>query len=340
MSRHFLVTGGSGFIGSGVVLALVRRGDRVRCFDNNWRGSFENLREVSGKVEFVQGDIRDPKAVSKAVKGVDAVLHLAAINGTEHFYKIPDLILEVAVKGMLNIVDACKEHHVRDLVVMSSSEVYQVPSIIPTPETVPLVVPDVRNPRYSYGSGKIISEMIAMHAGSAFDSVRIVRPHNVYGPAMGWEHVVPQLISRLYSTLGNNWKRGTRSDVQLPIQGSGEETRAFVFIDDMVAGFLLATDRGEHRGIYHVGTEQEVRITDLARQVGRCLGVNVNVRPGDLQKGGTPRRCPDIRQIQALGYKPQTTLQAGLEKTVSWYWDALERKNLEHGKSNEEKRAS
>ena len=108
----------------------------------------------------------------RATRGVDCVCHLAYINGTEFFYDQPELILEVAVKGMMNVLDACLADGVRDLIVASSSEVYQTPPTIPTPEDVPLVVPDVINPRYSYGGGKIVSELLAVNYGRKhFDRV-------------------------------------------------------------------------------------------------------------------------------------------------------------------------
>lgn len=312
MKKKYLVTGGTGFIGSAVVEALVRRGDTVRCFDNQWRGTPDNLREVASSVDFRTGDIRDFAAVKKAADGVDCILHLAAINGTEHFYTIPEKILEVSVKGMMNVLDACKENGIDDMVLMSSSEVYQTPTKIPTPEDVPLVVPDVHNARYSYGGGKIISELLAVNYGKrVVENIRIVRPHNVYGPKMGYEHVVPQFIGRLQELKGKS--------IQMPIQGTGKETRSFVYIDDMVQGFLLATDKGGANEVYHVGTMEEITIEHLAQEIGKCFGKEVKVQAGQLQKGGTMRRCPDTAKIQKLGYRPKVSLADGLKKTVDWY---------------------
>lgn len=314
MKRTYLVTGGTGFIGSGVVQALVRRGDKVRCFDNQWRGTPANLKDVAAKVDFVTGDICDYQAVKKAAEGVDCIMHLAAINGTEHFYTIPEKILEVSVKGMMNVLDACRDNGIDDMVLMSSSEAYQTPTTVPTPEDVPLVVPDVHNPRYSYGGGKIISELLAVHYGKrVVENVRIVRPHNVYGPKMGYEHVVPQFIERINALTGKG------DTIELPIQGSGKETRSFVFIDDMVQGFLLAADKGGPNEIYHVGTMQEITIETLAETVGRVMGKKIIVKPGALLKGGTTRRCPDTTKISKLGYQPKFTLEAGLKQTVDWY---------------------
>ena len=137
-NRRILVTGGTGFIGSAAVRALAKAGARVRVIDNDSRGSRRRLADLASEIELVIGDIREPAAVEHAARGVDAVLHLAAVNGTEFFYSKPELVLEVAVKGMMNVLDACVENGVKELFTASSSEVYQTPPVIPTPETVPL----------------------------------------------------------------------------------------------------------------------------------------------------------------------------------------------------------
>ena len=120
--RKILVTGGTGFIGSALVRALVHHGAQVRCLDNNSRGATERLGDVLERVELVVGDVRDPATVARATRGVESVCHLAYINGTEFFYDRPELILEVAVKGMMNVLDACLAEEVRDLIVASSSD--------------------------------------------------------------------------------------------------------------------------------------------------------------------------------------------------------------------------
>src|ERR1700722_7837147 len=130
-----LVTGGSGFIGSALVKALVRDGHAVRVLDDNSRGAPRRLEEVANEIEFINGDIRDSDAVSRATKGMDEVHHLAFINGTEFFYSAPEAVLDVGVKGMINVIDACRKAGVGSLVLASSSEVYQSPPHIPTDES-------------------------------------------------------------------------------------------------------------------------------------------------------------------------------------------------------------
>lgn len=316
MAKTILVTGGTGFIGSALVRRLVHDGYTVRVFDNNSRGAEARLDDVKDDVELVVGDIRSLDDVSRATKGVDSVHHLAFVNGTEFFYSKPELVLEVGVKGMMNVLDACIEHNVGDLVLASSSEVYQTPPNVPTDETAPLSVPDPLNPRYSYGGGKIISELLTVNYGRKFfERAVIFRPHNVYGPDMGWEHVLPQFIVRMHGLA----QQDSSDPLPFPIQGTGEETRAFVYIDDFTDGLMHVVEAGEHLNIYHIGTMHEVAIAELAREVGRALGRNVHIVPGDLQKGSTKRRCPDTTKLQALGYTPKVTLADGVAKTAAWY---------------------
>jgi nucleoside-diphosphate-sugar epimerase len=316
-AARILVTGGSGFIGSGLVKALVRAGHRVRVLDDNSRGRPRRLLDVERDIEFVAGDVRDPAAVNEAARGMDEVHHLAFVNGTEFFYSAPDLVLDVGVRGMINVIDACRAHGIGILILASSSEVYQTPPHTPTDETAPLTVPDPMNPRYSYGAGKLISEIMAINFGRKyFERVLVFRPHNVYGPDMGWEHVIPQFALRLQRlTAGQPQGR-----LRFEIQGTGRETRSFCHVDDLVSGVMTMRGKGEHLGIYHVGTMEEVAIADVAHLVARAAGREIELVPGPLAAGGTPRRCPDISKLARLGYKPAVPLEQGLKPTLDWYW--------------------
>lgn len=316
MSRHHLVTGGLGFLGSSLTRALVERGETVRVLDDASRGNRRRLADLEGRFEMIDGDVRDPATVHAASRGVDIVSHLAFVNGTELFYTKPELVLDVGIRGMMNVIDACMSAGVRELLLMSSSEVYQTPPVVPTPEDVPLTIPNPANPRYSYAAGKIISEIVSLNYGRKFlDRVVIVRPHNVYGPDMGTEHVIPQLAMRL-ARLAATQPDG---ELALPIQGTGSETRAFVYIDDFTAGVLPVLDAGEHLNTYHLGTTDEITIASLAHEVAAVMGRRISVIAGPLVEGSTPRRCPDIRKARSLGYEPRTTLREGLGRTVPWY---------------------
>jgi nucleoside-diphosphate-sugar epimerase len=313
---RILVTGGSGFIGSGLVKALVKSGHSVRVLDDNSRGSPRRLAEVENDFEFIAGDIRNAAVVEKAARDMDEVHHLAFINGTEFFYSQPDLVLDVGVRGIVNIIDACRKQGVGTLVLASSSEVYQTPPKIPTDESAPLTIPDPLNPRYSYGGGKLISELMAINFGRKyFDRVLIFRPHNVYGPDMGWEHVIPQFALRLDAAT----KKQKSGKLPFEIQGTGKETRSFCFIDDLVGGVMLMREKGEHLGIYHVGSTEEVKIAELARRIAAIAGREIELIPGKPAPGGTARRCPDISKLTRLGYKPRVPLSEGLKPTLAWY---------------------
>jgi nucleoside-diphosphate-sugar epimerase len=314
--NRILVTGGSGFIGSGLVKALVKAGHHVRVLDDNSRGSPRRLANVAKEIEFIGGDVRNAGEVEKAARGMDEIHHLAFVNGTEFFYSQPELVLDVGVRGMINVIDACRKHGIGTLVLASSSEVYQTPPTVPTDETTPLTIPDPLNPRYSYGGGKLISELMAINYGRKFfKRVLIFRPHNIYGPDMGWEHVIPQLALRLNSAASVQ-----RSGVlRLEIQGTGKETRSFCFIDDLVAGVMVMREKGDHLGIYHVGTTEEVTIADLAHRIAHLYDREIELIAGNPAPGGTARRCPDISKLAKLGYKPRVPLSEGLKPTLDWY---------------------
>ena len=315
MSRRYLVTGGAGFIGSAIVRRLLAEGASVRVLDDYSRGSPRRLADLSKDIEAVSGDVRNSAAMELACAGVDSVIHLASVNGTEFFYSKPETVLEVGIKGMLNVIDGMIHNQVSELVVASSSEVYQTPEIVPTAEDAELSIPDPLNPRYSYAGAKIASELLALNYGRKhIGRVLIFRPHNVYGPDMGEEHVIPQLTRRLLELAD-----GGPGPVDLPIQGAGNQTRSFVYIDDLVDGVACIIDKGTHMNIYHVGTQDEISIAELALRIGAACGIAMRPVPSASPAGGTPRRCPDISKLAGLGYAPRVSLDSGLGKTVAWY---------------------
>lgn len=317
-ARRVLVTGGSGFIGSALVKRLLREGCSVRVLDDNSRGRPRRLADVENDIEFVGGDVRNFDIVVAAARNMDEVHHLAYVNGTEFFYSQPDLVLDVGVKGMINVIDACRRHGIGTLILASSSEVYQTPPRIPTAEDAPLIVPDPMNPRFSYGGGKIISELMAINYGRKFfDRVLIFRPHNVYGPDMGFEHVIPQFALRMKKTMATH----PSGPLPFAIQGSGEETRSFCFVDDLIEGVIVMRVKGEHLNIYHIGTTEEIGIAELARRMAAHAGRALALQTGEALQGSTGRRCPDISKLSSLGYKPRVPLAQGLPPTADWYWE-------------------
>jgi UDP-glucose 4-epimerase len=313
----YLVTGGTGFLGSAFVRRLVQRGERVRVLDNDVRGRATRLESVAKSVELIQGDVRNIEDVKRATHGVESVWHFAMINGTEFFYSHPDLVVDVGVAGTLNVIKAGADAGAREMVIASSSEVYQTPPMVPTPEGVPLVIPDPANPRYSYGSSKAIAEVMAFSFARSFERTMIFRPHNVYGPDMGWEHVIPQFAMRVAALVEQH---GTKSVIPFPIQGDGSETRAFVHVDDFTTALECMLERGKDREVYHLGTDVETRIADLAHLVANSLGARIELKKGELLKGSTLRRCPDISKARKeLGYAPKISLEQGVPPVAEWY---------------------
>jgi dTDP-glucose 4,6-dehydratase/UDP-glucose 4-epimerase len=310
------VTGGSGFIGAALVRRLVACGAKVRVLDSYLRGNPQSLESVLDRIELIQGDVRDAASVTDAAKGCNTFIHLAYLNGTEFFYSKPELVLEIAVKGTMNAIDAAVKNGIKDFVYCSSSEVYQTPPQIPSPETVPLIVPDVMNPRFSYGGGKIIGELLCVNYGRRhFDRMVIFRPHNVYGPNMGGEHVIPQFILRAKTAV----EKTVEPEVPFAIQGDGKETRSFIYIDDFTDGLELVLEKGGHNEIYHIGTQDEISMLDLALKVVALFGRRPSLQHLPLQAGGTLRRCPDTTKLRALGFVPKTPLSEGLKRTFEWY---------------------
>lgn len=317
--KRVLITGGSGFIGSNLAKTLITQGYQLRIFDNNFRGNVRRLSAISKSLEFIEGDICDLEKVKKSVEGIDIIYHLAFINGTKYFYEMPDEVLRVGVKGIINILDAVKQSgSVEKFIYASSSEVYNQPYRIPTPEDERLIIPDPKNPRFSYAGGKLISEIMTLHYLTNTDTQKIIfRPHNIYGPDMSFEHVLPMIIEKIIKA-SNNLQNNACT---IEIEGSGEETRAFCYIDDAVDGIRLCAEKGEDGEIYHVGTDEEISIANFIKNIAEILNVDVTLKKGRLRKGGTTRRCPDISKLRELGYQPKTSLKEGLTKTVRWYCD-------------------
>ena len=317
--KKYLITGGTGFIGSALVKRLLNLGHQVSVLDNNIRGRSHRLDLSFRNLNMIEGDITHFSDVYNACKNIDSIIHLAYLNGTAFFYSKPELVLKIAVKGIAHILDAAIQNGIKEFVLASSSEVYQMPSKIPTDETVPLIVPDPLNPRYSYGGGKIISELMALHYGrKEMNRILIFRPHNVYGPDMGWEHVIPEFMTRLKTLIDKHPHVSTV--IPFHIQGSGEESRSFIYIDDFIDGLLTILEKGEHLNIYHIGTMEEITIADLVRTIAQDVKRKIEVLPSERRAGSTFRRCPDISKIKKLGFFPKISLKSGIKRTREWYF--------------------
>lgn len=305
--KKFLVTGGAGFLGSNLVKKLVNEKHKVIIFDNLSRGSINKLKNFKN-ITFINGDIRKIKDLEKAFKDIDCVCHLAYINGTKYFYSKPEEVLDVGVKGLMNTVDLCIKYKIKELILASSSEVYQEPTHIPTSEQERLIIPDITNPRYSYGGGKILTELVGINYGKKyFKKLIIFRPHNVFGPNMGQEHVIPTFINKI-----NKIKNKGR----LKIKGNGQETRSFIYIDDFIDGLYTVITKGKHLNIYNIGKNEEITIHNLANRIAKLMNKKIVIDYSNPHLGGTSRRCPDIKKIQKLGFKSKISLDDGIIKTI------------------------
>ena len=320
---NILVTGGTGFLGSNLVKRLVYEKNNVTVFDNDFRGSIRNL-ENNQNLKLIKGDIRNLNQVKNSLENIDIIFHLAFINGTKYFYENPSLVMEVGIKGMLNLLDAIKDSNVKKIILASSSEVYQTPKQIPTDENIECVVPDIKNPRYSYGGSKIINELLLMHnENSKFIDKIIFRPHNVYGPNMGWEHVIPEIIKKIF--FSTNYLKNKSGSIE--IQGSGNETRSFCYIDDAIDSLILLNNQGENNEIYNIGNDHEISIIELINYIQEHLGTEISIVTKNLSKGSTKRRNPNLKKIKKLGFKNKVNIKDGLKKTIDWYLKNMNKLN-------------
>jgi len=317
-----LITGGAGFIGFHLAKHLSNQNYNLTLLDNFERGKEdEEFKELIKKdnVSFIKADITKPEAFDK-LQDYDQIYHLAAINGTENFYNIPDKVLKVGILGTLNVLDWFTKQQKGKLLFSSSSEAYagtlkllkdKFP--IPTPEDVPLVVDDPKNLRWSYGASKILSE-VAMHSYAKAKDMKnfvIIRYHNIYGERMGREHVIPQFIGRIM-----------KKEDPFKIFG-GQETRTFCYIGDAVRATQLVMESKETNGkTIHIGrSDDEIKIINLAKKLFEITKFNPEIEIKPAPEGSVIRRCPDTTKLMNLGFKAEINLSEGLKKTYEWYKD-------------------
>ena len=322
---RILITGAGGFIGRNLTKEIAADGHDVLAIDNNFRGSLDTLDGIDN-IRTLNIDILDQSALEKCFEGIEAVYHLAYINGTKYFYSIPDKILEVGIIGTHNILKASLKQNISHFYLASSSEVYHHASKIPTDENVECKIPDIENPRYSYGGGKIACELMTINYLRKTETQYVIfRPHNVYGPQMGFEHVIPDLIFKIY----NQSKIKETKNIEIEIQGDGSDTRAFIYIEDAISAIKKCTLSNSDRGIYHIGNSEEIAISELVNKIAEVMDINILIKKSDKPSGATPRRCPDNNKIKALGYNQNIKLNEGLGKTISWYLSTYSKEEKE-----------
>lgn len=314
-----LVLGGAGFIGLHLTRRLLADGHRVTVVDDFSRGrrdpELAALR-ADPALSLVPGDLTDPATWRDLPHGWDQVYHLAAVVGVRNVERDPARVVRVNTLAVLHLLDWLRPGE--KLFFASTSETYAggvdaglVP--VPTAEDVPLVVADVGAPRFAYGISKLLGEAAVIHAGAARDIPYVVgRFHNVYGPRMGADHVIPELSLRALR----------RED---PFRLSGvDQYRAFCHVDDAVEAMvrLMAADKATG-SIVHIGNDTEqTRIGDLATLILHIAGHHPELELVPAPAGSVRRRCPDIGRLRDLtGFAPRVDLTDGVRNTFDWYRD-------------------
>jgi UDP-glucose 4-epimerase len=304
----YLVTGGSGFIGSHLTTAFLTRGDSVAVLDDLSTGSAKNLEGVASNsnLEIVSGSILDIALVDSLVSKVDHVLHLAAAVGVFNIVNDPLKSLQTNIGGTENVLDACAKHG-KPFFLTSSSEIYGKNTNVPLSEESDRIVGSPLKSRWSYSEAKAIDESLAFfHHTQNKLPVRIVRLFNTVGPRQIGQYgmVVPRFVSAAIS------------GEAISVYGDGKQSRAFCHIDDVIEALLLVIDSPKAMGqVYNVGNNFEISIADLAKKVIEVTDSSSKLEfksyadaygPGfeDLE-----RRVPDISKVERdLGWAPKRDL--------------------------------
>ena len=319
---NVLITGGSGFLGSNLSNFISKKGFNVKILDNFSRNMHKN---INSEIELIDCDVRDKDNLIKYSKNTDIFIHLAFVNGTRYFYENPELVLDVGIKGILNSIECINTHNIKKFILASSSEVYNEPNQVPTNENEIIKIPDVLNPRFSYSSGKIISEILTINSANQKEIEKIIfRPHNIFGKNMGEEHVIPELIKKIYIAS----KYFKENNCTIEIQGNGSQTRAFCYIDDAIDQIFFLIKNGKNNNVYNVGINNEISILDLAKKIASILKIDLKIEITENRIGSAKRRCPDIEKIINLGFNLENNFEQGLISTVNWYKEYYLNKNV------------
>ena len=312
-----LITGADGFIGSHLTESLVRQGFNVRAMVmynsfNSWGWLDRCSPDVKGQFEVFSGDIRDPHGVKEAMKGCDAVLHLAALIAIPYSYHSPDTYVDTNIKGTLNILQAARDLNVERVIHTSTSEVYGTARFVPITEEHPL------QGQSPYSASKIAADQLAYSFYTSFGlPVVIARPFNTYGPRQSARAVIPTIITQIAS--------GKR---QIKL-GAVSPTRDFNYVQDTVSGFISAFKSDEGLGeVINFGSNFEVSIGDTARMIAETMGADIEIvtdenrlRPESSEverlwaENGKAKRLFDWEP----SYGGRAGLRRGLAETVDWF---------------------
>ena len=309
----YLITGGSGFIGSHLTAALLNRSDSVVVLDDLSTGSAKNLESLASNpdLEIVSGSILDSALVESLVAKVDHVLHLAAAVGVFNIVNNPLKSLETNIGGTENALGACTKY-TKPFLLTSSSEIYGKNTNVPISEDSDRIVGSPLKARWSYSEAKAIDESLAyFHYIENKLPIRIVRLFNTVGPRQIGQYgmVVPRFVSAAIS-----------GEV-ITVYGDGKQTRSFCHIDDVIEALLIVIDSPKAIGqAYNVGNNFEISISDLAKKVIEVTksASKVEFKPySDAYGSGfedLERRVPDISKVEReLGWAPKRDLTQVIE---------------------------
>ncbi|RJF89920.1 NAD-dependent epimerase/dehydratase family protein [Oleomonas cavernae] len=331
MAAKILVTGADGFIGSHLVEALVRQGFDTRAFVfynsfNSWGWLDNAAPDVRGKFEVFAGDIRDPHGVREAMRGIDTVLHLAALIAIPFSYHSPASYVDTNITGTLNVVQAARDLGVRRVVHTSTSEVYGTARFVPITEDHPL------QGQSPYSATKIGADQIALSFHAAFGlGLTVARPFNTYGPRQSARAVIPTVITQLLA--------GTRR-IKL---GAVHPTRDFNYVDDTVAGFIALAQSEIAGEVINFGSDFEISIGDTARLIAQVIGCDLDIESDDQRLRPAASEVERLwasndKARRLLGWRPahggRDGLARGLAKTVDWFRDPANLARYKAGQYN------
>lgn len=304
----YLVTGGAGFIGSNIVFELVKRGHRVKVLDSFVTGKRENLDGVLGKIELIEGDVRDLELLRKIIKGCDYVLHQAALRSVPKSMNDPISYTQVNVVGTLNILMVSQEAKVKRVVYASSSSVYGDSTRLPQKEQ------QMPQPISPYAASKLAGEHYCRVFSKVYGLQTVsLRYFNVFGPKQSLESeyavVIPKFITCLLR------------DERPPVHGDGKQTRDFTYIDNVVeANLRAATSKGASGEVFNVACGRHYSVLELAKFLNQILNKNIKPRFTAPRPGDVRHTFADITKMKKLlRLKPKVDFVEGLKRTAKWF---------------------
>jgi UDP-glucose 4-epimerase len=306
---RYLITGGAGFIGSNLAHTLAERQDTVRILDDFSSGRPKNLDGIHDRVEVVRGDLRDPDAVARAVRGVEVVFHQAALNSNPRSIKEPGPTNAVNVGGTVLLLEAARKAGVRRLVYASSSSVYgELSPVLPKTEDLPLL------PKAPYGVSKLAAELYCRVFAQVYGVETVsLRYFNVFGPRQHpdseYAAVIPRFLRRMLA--------GQRP----VIYGDGEQSRDFTPVANVVAANLCAAVATQGiGGAFNVACGRPSTLNQLAVWLNEELGTNLPQVYEPIRQGDIRHSYASIREAESvLGYRPLVEVRDGVRETVAWF---------------------